>query len=149
MKVVTKIDQPMKEALDKIVKSKLKATVGWLESSKYPNGTSVAYVATIQEFGYAPKGIPPRPFWRPTVEAQEQRWKDLFKSMVKKKMSPRECFDAVGLKASGDIRKAISNVTTPALKPSTIANRKRRGNNNTHPLADTGVMMQTLTSVVE
>ena len=46
------------------------AKVGWFEKSKYPKppNVPVAYVATIQEFGYSPKNIPPRPFMRPTLQ---------------------------------------------------------------------------------
>ncbi|MDL2105264.1 hypothetical protein QQJ69_19235, partial [Proteus mirabilis] len=41
-------------------------SVGFFEHSKYPDGTPIAYVASIQELGYPAGGIPPRPFLRPT-----------------------------------------------------------------------------------
>jgi hypothetical protein len=48
--------------------------VGWFEGAKYPDGTQVAYVATIQEYGYSPKNIPPRPFMRPTIVKYRNTW---------------------------------------------------------------------------
>ena len=49
--------------------------VGYFENSKYEDGTSVAYVATIQEYGSPAQGIPPRPTMRPTVANNWQSWK--------------------------------------------------------------------------
>jgi hypothetical protein len=171
--------EALKKAVDGVIALKQgKATVGWLESAKYPNGTSVAYVATIQEFGYAKGGIPPRPFWRPTIINESAKWRKLaeqqFKKIINGSATVHDLFEAVGAKASGDIRRAISKVTAPPLSPVTLQLRvwKKKGMKiggtqvrwartlvakgvatttgvNAHPLADTGVMMQTLTNVTE
>ena len=44
--------------------------VGWFPSSVYPDGETVAFVALQNELGDPAKGIPPRPFIRPTIQAQ-------------------------------------------------------------------------------
>jgi hypothetical protein len=48
--------------------------VGWFDSSRYPDGTPVAYVATIQEFGAPERSIPARSFIRPAVAKNKDRW---------------------------------------------------------------------------
>ncbi len=59
------------KALDKV-----KVDTGWFESSRYPDGTPAAYVATIQEYGYQGRGvnIPPRPFMRPAEAENGKKW---------------------------------------------------------------------------
>lgn len=46
----------------------LEGKTGWFETARYPDGTAVAYVATIHEFG-TPR-IPARPFMRPAVDVE-------------------------------------------------------------------------------
>lgn len=137
------------------------AKVGWFEDSRYPEKPNlpVAYVATIHEFGYPPKNIPPRPFMRPTIAGQKNVWKDIAKSgamaILKGEQSVYNVMEAIGLKAAGDIRKTISTIYTPPLKPGTIAARlAKRSDKQTlglldKPLIDTGLMFGTLTSTVE
>lgn len=149
---------PAHARLEKLIADakKKQASVGWFESAKYMDGTPVAYVATIQEFGYAPKNIPARPFMRPTITAKGSEWKDIAKQGAKAVLSGSYTidglFEIIGQKAAGDIREAISKISDPALKQSTIDARKRRaksGNASVKPLVDTGHMIGTLTSIVE
>lgn len=133
--------------------------VGWLESAKYPDGQSVAYVATIQEYGSAPQGIPPRPMMRPTINEQEQSWRKIAqqgaRAILSGKATNQTVLEAIALKSSGDIRKKIASITSPALSFSTIAARKSKLASkgatgvSTKPLVDTGVLLATLTGVVE
>lgn len=48
--------------------------VGFFPSSKYEDGTPVAYVAIIQEFGSPEQGIPPRSFMRTTIAEKQNEW---------------------------------------------------------------------------
>jgi hypothetical protein len=133
--------------------------VGWFEKSKYPDGTQVAYVATIQEYGYPAHNIPPRPFMRPTILNKRNEWVKIAESGAKAVIKGDQAIDsvieAIGLKAAGDIRKTISLIWTPPLSPRTIQARlNRRKNKKTvgnldKPLVDTGIMLATLTNVVE
>lgn len=131
----------------------LQTKVGWFESAKYPDGTPVAYVAAIQEFGYPEGGIPPRPFFRPTIEAKQAEWAAAVAVMAKRiaagRMTAFQAIDALGGAAAGDVRKTISEVVAPELDKRTIAARKRRGNNSEKPLVDTRILLPTLTHVTE
>lgn len=132
--------------------------VGWFESAKYEDGTQVAYVAAIQEYGYAPKKIPPRPFMRATIVKQRKAWAELArqgcKAVIEGRWSIGNVMESIGLKAAGDIAKTITQITSPALKPATIKSRMRKRADKktvgslTKPLIDTGHMLATLTNDV-
>lgn len=133
--------------------------VGFFPASKYEDGTPVAYVATIQEFGYPEGGIPPRPFMRTTVEAKQAEWKGIAtqgaQAMLRGETTGDKVLEVIGLKAAGDIRRTISQITTPALAPETVAARrnaradKHTIGNLTKPLVDTGTLINAVTSAVE
>lgn len=120
---------------------------GWLETARYEDGMPVAYVAAIQEFGHAPH-IPPRPFMRPTVEAQSPEWAKIYGNVIKTATNGSAVLEIMGGKIAGDMREAISELTSPGLAESTIKARQRKGNGSTKPLVDTRVMFNTLTHVV-
>lgn len=132
--------------------------VGFFPSSVYEDGTPVAYVATIQEYGVAQKGIPPRPFMRPTIEKQRMTWRAIAdqgaRSMLAGKATGDQVLEAIGLKAAGDIRRTISQIQSPALKPETIAARlrgykdKKTVGNLTKPLVHTGTLINAVSSEV-
>lgn len=135
--------------------------VGWFKEQKYndKNGTPVAYVATIQEYGYAPKNIPARPFMRPTIAAKQNEWKAIAQQgaeqIVKGNQTVNGVLELLGQKAAGDIKRTITRITEPPLSPKTIAARRaKRSDHNTiglltKPLIDTGYMLNSLTNVVE
>ena len=137
------------------------AKVGWFEKSKYPKppNVPVAYVATIQEFGYSPKNIPPRPFMRPTIQQKRVEWGKIAErgaqAILKGNATATTVMEAIGLKAAGDIRKTISTIWSPPLKPRTIEARLSKRSDKTtrglidKPLIDTGLMFATLTNTVE
>lgn len=152
------------------------AKVGWFESAQYEDGTPVAFVATIQEFGAPAARIPPRPFFRPTIDEKSQEWVDSVakgaRAVAAGRLSATQVLEAVGQKAAGDVRYTISRVNSPALSPVTLLLRKwrREGKRITgktvgaaaaavaagadvsgvpsDPLRDSGYMLATLTSVV-
>lgn len=145
--------EQMKVVLGQLEKKDLK--VGFLETSHYPDGTPVAYVAAIQEFGHG--SIPPRPFMRPAQEANRDKWSKAFARMVQAaingSMDLEQGLEQLGMVAAGDVRKAIKAVTAPPLSPVTIAMRQRRikgkKSASTKPLVDEGIMIQSVASVVE
>ena len=105
--------------------------VGWFDSAKYEeSGTSIAYVASIQEFGAPGKSIPPRPFMRPAQIKNEQKWRDTAAFAAKKVLdgsySGRDAMDLLGETAQGDIIKAIEDVMSPPLSMVTLLARKAR-----------------------
>ena len=127
--------------------------VGFFDTAKYPDGTPIAYVAAIQEFGHGP--IPPRPFLRPAENANAGKWQAGLAAGIKAALAGgitiSQAMEQVGMLAAGDVRKAIRAVTAPPLKQSTINARARRKKNrkaSTKPLVDTGQMIQAVTSAV-
>lgn len=133
--------------------------VGWFETAKYPDGTPVAYVASIQEFGSPQNGIHPRPFMRPTIAKRALSWKILAgqgaRAMAQGKYSLSQILDGIGQQAAGDIARTISEIQSPRLKDATVKARMRRYadkrtvGNLTKPLVDTGYMISSIQSTVE
>jgi hypothetical protein len=167
--IVRRIPGKDRKALEvalKTLDSKV-AKVGWFKGAKYSDGTQVAYIATIQEYGYSPKNIPPRPFMRPTVVKYKNTWHRIAelesKMIVQGKSTPYKMMEALGQNAAGNVRKTITQLYTPSLAFSTIQARlSRKGlggkgrpytrkeiGNLYKPLVDTGHMLATLISVVE
>ena len=133
--------------------------VGWFQGAKYSDGTQVAKIAAIQEYGAPTKNIPPRPFMRPTIIQYQITWKKiaykLSLEVIQEKRDIANVMENLGQKAAGQIRKTISNIYIPSLKQSTIkarlakyANKKLVGNLY-KPLIDTKHMYNTLINVVE
>lgn len=109
---------------------KVQGKVGWFESSKYPDGTPVAYAAAINEYGVPERSIPARPFMRPAAAAKSAEWantaESLAASMVEGVTTPEDVMELLTLKAEGDVSKAIAAVVSPPLSPITILARARR-----------------------
>lgn len=129
----------------------IEARVGYFETAKYEDGTPVAYVATIHEFGAPSQGIPPRPTMRPTIAKRKGEWaRQLGAGMTlaaRGEIEPRNVLDAVAQLAAADVRVSISQLTAPALEPATVRARQRQRadtrtvGNLTKPLVFTGIML--------
>lgn len=121
---------------------------GYFETAKYTDGTPVAYVATVQEYGWAAGGIPARPTMRPTAEQQRGEWAETMRQGAKAALNgagtARDALERLALKAAGDVSASIAALTAPALSAQTIA---RKGFSK--PLVDTGTMLRSVTGVVE
>lgn len=111
---------------------KKQVRIGFFESSKYPDGTSVAYVATIQEFGHGP--IPPRSFFRPTIAEQRSAWGQTllkgYRAVINEKITVEAMLEQFGALAAGQVKIAISKVQAPPLSPTTLLLRKRKKDPN-------------------
>lgn len=127
---MTQISSPLTAKLQKAVEDlgHVETKVGWFESARYADGTPVAYVATIQEFGAPSQGIPMRPFMRPTVVTKAPDWRVLMeggaKAILNGTRTPYDVFDILGQVAAGDVRQAIADLVDPPLSQLTIAIRK-------------------------
>lgn len=103
--------------------------------------------------------IPPRPFMRPTMAREKQAWLQIMGDGAKKvflgTVSAKQVMEAVALRAAGDIAKTIAQLTSPPLKPSTIAARKRKMSDKktvgslTKPLVASGLLIQSVTGKAE
>jgi len=166
----------LKKRIKEIEGKQLK--VGWFSSAVYENGTPVASVAQIQEFGSPARSIPPRPFMRPTIFKNENEWKQNIASGAKKvvagDMSSQDLLGLLGMKVQGQIQETIEEVTAPPLSPITLGARKYRHEGKpvtgatigeiarklkdgsldisgvpTKPLVDTGYLIATISNIVE
>jgi hypothetical protein len=133
-----------------------KVTAGFFESAKYANGTPVAYIAAIQEFGYPEGNIPSRPFFRNAIKANEQKWGDvagrLIESAIEGKLSESQALEQLGSMIKGDIQESIIDGDFESLKQSTLVarqSRKRTAGVANKPLIDTGHMMRSVDYTVE
>lgn len=123
-KVTARLEKIPKEFDGKI------AQVGFPAGVAYEGGTSVAYVAAIQEFGAPEVKIPPRPFFRPAIKQNSDEWAKTLARMVpavgEGQATADDVLQAVGMQASADIQSQIAQVTSPALSPITVLLRKWR-----------------------
>lgn len=158
--VVRKRDASVWNRLKSTIKTLdgLELKVGWFSTTRYEDGTPVAYVATIHEFGSSKANIPPRPFMRPTVAREEENWRRLIAQEAPKILdgtqSVESLFEMLGLSISGSIALTISEVTQPELEKSTVrAKMRKMGDQATEgalakPLVETGLLMNSVTYTV-
>ena len=144
--------EALEKLADQIKKSKIE--VGFFESAKYPDGTPVAYVAAIQEFGYPAGNIPSRPFFRNAI-SQNDGWKPLatkaMSAVVEGRIELNQALNQMGLKMAADVKDSITDGSYEALKQSTLdarQSRKRTQGVASKPLIDTGQMLQSVTYAV-
>lgn len=130
--------------------------VGFFETDKYADGTPVAYVAAIQEFGYPEGNIPSRPFFRNAIKANERKWEEtagrLVLSATEGRIAKEEALNRLGAMAAGDVQESILDGSYEPLKQSTLdarQSRKRTKGVGTKPLIDTSHMMDQVKHVVE
>jgi hypothetical protein len=115
--------------------------VGFLEDARYPvsahgGGLHVAQVAFWNEFGTIK--APPRPFFRRMIAAKSPGWgKVLAASAKRTDYDVEKTLGLTGEVLAGQLRESITQFTTPALAPSTVA---RKG--FAKPLIDTGTMLR-------
>lgn len=110
--------------------SKSESRVGWFPSAKYEDGTPVAGVMMVQEFGSGKQGIPPRPTARPTIAQGEATWPKLAagasRAVLAGSLPPNGAVRVLAMEAEADWRRAIIKLTSPALSILTLLARKHR-----------------------
>ena len=136
-----KIIQELQENI-KGLTSKATLNVGFFESSRYTEGTYVAQVARIQEYGSIK--IPPRPFFRNAIDNNMQRWLDFLGRDLVNTNNAETSYNRLGEVVRGDIVESITQLDTPPNAPKTIA---RKGSSN--PLIDTGFLRSNVTFKVD
>lgn len=113
--------------------------VGFMAGATYPDGTSVALVAALNEFGTS--RAPPRPFFRNMIAAKSSGWGPAAgKLLVSNNYDVRTTLTLVGEGIKGQLQQSIASNTPPPNAPSTVA---RKGHSRT--LIDTGQMLNSVT----
>jgi hypothetical protein len=96
----------------------------------YENGTNVAYVAAIQEYGAPAASIPPRPFLSTTSAERRKEWTKLYgdgiAAVAAGQLSAEMLMEQIGSLMAADIQHKISEIDAPALSPITIMLRGMR-----------------------
>lgn len=114
--------------------------VGFLENALYPDGTPVAAVAAIDEFGAPAVNIPPRPYFRQMIAAKSPGWGESLGNLaVNNDYDMAQTFAQMGDGIKGQLQDSIRALTTPALAPATVA---RKGFDK--PLIDTSHMINSV-----
>jgi hypothetical protein len=118
----------LEKALKELERHSLK--VGWVSGKQYPDSRmTTAQVAAVSEFGAPAKNIPPRPIIRPTIIKERNKWGKITtqesKNVISGKTTVKNLYEVLGNFASGDIRKMITTIKAPPLKPATIRARER------------------------
>jgi hypothetical protein len=111
--------------------------VGFLERARYPDGTPVAMVAAIQNFGAPRRNIPPRPFFSAVGARLPTEGPRVAVAALKATgLDARRAMDLIGEHFRGEIQQSIRDTNSPPLKPATV---RRKGFQK--PLVDTGHML--------
>lgn len=100
--------------------------VGFLEGATYPDGTPVAMIAAIQEFGAPSRGIPPRPFFRNMVAAKQAEWPaGLAQALVATHNDVPAALAKMGQGIAGQLRQSIIDTNEPPNSPVTNLLKQR------------------------
>ena len=130
-----KLDLALKSLEQKIVNRGV-LRVGFLEKSKYPDGTPIAQVAFWNEFGTIRS--PSRPFFRTTIQRKSPEWgKRLSAILPSVNFDGPKALALLGVSMRDDVENAIAQWSAPPNAPSTI---KRKGFDK--PLVDKGLMQR-------
>lgn len=112
--------------------------VGFLSDASSPNGTNVAMIAAIQNFGGG--NIPPRPFFSNMVAAKSPEWpKAIGDLLVANDYDVEKTLNITGQAIAGQLRQSVIDTNSPPLAPSTI---RRKG--HAKVLVDTGHLLQSI-----
>jgi phage gpG-like protein len=99
---------------------------------QYEDGTNIAYVGAIQEYGAPAANIPPRPFMSTTAATRKKEWTDLMgkgiAAVAAGQISADDLMEQIGSLMAADIQKTISEIQEPALSPITVMLRGMRSN---------------------
>mgnify|MGYP001579456364 CR=1 FL=1 len=114
------------EELSRGLKAGAYVKVGFLAGATYPDGTSVAMVAVIQNFGAPSVGIPPRPYFSNMIAKESPHWGDDVAAALKAfNYDAESTMKAMGEQITGELRQSIVDTNDPPLSPVTLLLRQR------------------------
>lgn len=119
------------------VESAKQLSAGFMSGATYPDGTKVAYVAAINNYGAPGRNIPPRPFFSGMVDKKSPGWGErLGEALIYTDFNGKKSLMLMGEEIVGDLKQSINDMDSPPLSPATIA---RKGFSK--PLIDTSHMI--------
>lgn len=114
--------------------------VGFLSNATYPNGTPVAMIAAIHNWGAPSRNIPPRPFFTNMVAKHSPEWPTEIRAQLKAtNYDARTTMNRMGALIKGELQQSIRDLPGPPLKPATV---KRKGFSSL--LIDTGHLLNSI-----
>jgi hypothetical protein len=123
-----KLESYLKELAARMGNAKT-VSIGFLEGSTEPDGTSIPMIAAIQEFGAPKAKIPPRPFFRNMIAAKSPGWAEGVATQLKEtNYDILKTLSRVGEAVSGQLQESIINTYEPALSPVTVMLRGMKSN---------------------
>lgn len=125
--------------ISKSYASNKQVRAGFLEGATYPDGTPVALVAAVHEFGAPAKGIPVRPFMRTAIAQNKAKWADQLSRAIGESGTAEAALGMVGESIKDDLRSSIRDGDWAPNKPRTVA---RKG--FAKPLIDTAHMVNSV-----
>jgi hypothetical protein len=134
--------------------------VGFLSGSSYPDGTPVAMIAAIQNWGAPAVGIPPRPFFSNAIRAKKGEWPTAIRNLLKdNNYDALRTLQQTGEVIAGQLRRSIIETNDPPLKASTLRargvapgmkyNASKPATFGAKPLIDTGTLLNSVSYKVE
>jgi hypothetical protein len=101
--------------------------VGFLEDATYPDGTPVAYVGAVQEYGDPSHNIPSRSYFRSMIAGKKAAWGvALGKIVVSTDYDVDQTLGQMGEGIKGQLQQSIIETNAPALSPITVMLRGMR-----------------------
>lgn len=120
-----KLAEALKQIKDRI-RSGAEVRVGFLENATYPDGTKVATVAALNNFGAPEAGIPARPYFSKMIARQSPDWGDRFADvLVASNYDAETALALMGDGIAGQLRQEIVETDSPANSPVTNLLKQR------------------------
>ena len=135
----------LKDKLRKIAAlDDLELKVGFFENARYPDGTPVAYVGYLNEYG---GHNPPRPFMKRTAQRRIKAWSKGIAANFNRadKSSLKIAYIKAGQVAVGDVKRTIKDWPPGGNAPSTVRAKARRARSgkNLMPINPATVLIDT------
>lgn len=128
--------EPTLDLMQRMMTNASAVHVGFLAEATYPDGTPVAMIAAIQNFGAPRAGIEPRPFFSDMIAKRSPEWpKAIGDLLVANQYDALRTLQLTGEGVVAQLRKQIQDTNAPALATATI---RRKG--FAKPLIDSGHM---------
>lgn len=150
VKIIKDFDGKFIDKLKKLAsgKGERAVLVGVPASVTENDGTPMALVAAVHEYGVPEKGIPERSFIRTALQKNLARYKALNRANLAKvvagKLSVEQALGQLGMMAKADIQDNIRSGTFAPLKQATIDSK-----GSSKPLIDTGNLRQSINYELE
>lgn len=147
--VTVKGGEKLQKKLKGIAQTVITANIGFLNRATYPDGTGVATVAYLNEYG---GHNPPRPFLATTRRANLKKWVKGIKANLKQagvsKASIAQAYEKMAIVAVGDVKRTIADWPSNDPRPNKLATirakaRRGRSGKNTKAIDPTRVLIDT------